>query len=154
MAVLLLIAVTPLAQITASMRRFRIPSIFIVMFEMTYRYIGVLVTEAYSMFTSYSLRNASAKGIEIKDMGNFTGQLLLRSFDRADRVYNAMKCRGYAEGAASGIFSGYAQDAFSHNGGKLKLQDFIFCFITCLLCVTLRIINVNALFTEIIRGLV
>ena len=138
-AVLLLVAVTPLAQITDSLRRFKIPYIFIVMFEMTYRYIGVLVTEAYSMFTAYSLRSAGGKGIAMKDMGNFTGQLILHSFDRADRVYNAMKCKGYS-----------ANYALPRGGGKLKVQDFIFCFITCSACVTFRIVNVNALLIKII----
>jgi cobalt/nickel transport system permease protein len=140
MAILLLVSVTPLAQITNSMRRLKTPYIFIVMFEMTYRYIGVLVTEAYSMFTAYSLRSAGTKGIVMKDMGSFTGQLLLRSFDRADRVYNAMKCRGYA------------LNALPQSGGKLKTHDFIFCFVTCLLCITFRVIDVNALFAGIFRG--
>jgi cobalt/nickel transport system permease protein len=142
MAVLLLVAVTPLAHITNSMRRLRTPSIFIVMFEMIYRYIGVLFEETYSMFTAYSLRSASRKGIVMKDMGSFTGQLLLRSFDRADRVYNAMKCRGYA------------LHSFPQSGIKLKGQDLLFCSATCLLCITFRIINVNALLSEIFAGFI
>jgi len=138
MAVLLLVAVTPLAQISVSMRRLRIPFIFIVIFEMIYRYIGVLVTEAYSMFTAYSLRSADGKGIVIKDMGGFTGQLLLRSFERADRVYSAMKCRGYALNAPP------------QRGKKLKSRDLIFCAAACLLCITFRVINVNVYFNEIL----
>ena len=31
----------------------------------------------------------------MRDMGIFLGQLILRSFDRAERVYNSMKCRGF-----------------------------------------------------------
>jgi cobalt/nickel transport system permease protein len=137
MAVLLLVSVTPFAQITNSLRHLRIPFLFIVMFEMTYRYIGVLFEETYSMYTAYSLRSPNLKGIAMKNMGSFTGQLLLRSFDRADRVYNAMKCRGYA------LY------AFPQDGIKLKYQDIIFCFVTCLPCVMFRIVNVNALFAEI-----
>jgi cobalt/nickel transport system permease protein len=137
MAVLLLVSLTPFAQITNSLRRLRIPSLFIVMFEMTYRYIGVLFEETYSMYTAYSLRSPNLKGIAMKNMGSFTGQLLLRSFDRADRVYNAMKCRGYA------------LHTFPQDGVKLKYQDIIFCLVTCLLCIAFRIINVNALFAEI-----
>jgi len=128
------------------MRQFKIPCIFIVMFEMTYRYTGVLVTEAHSMFAAYSLRSAGGKGIAMKDMGNFTGQLLLRSFDRADRVYNAMKCKGYA--------SSYALSGLPRGGGKLKAGDFIFCFVTCLLCIMFRVININALLAEVIARFV
>jgi cobalt/nickel transport system permease protein len=142
MTVLLLVAVTPFMQITNTMRRFGIPYIFIVMFEMTYRYIGVLITEAYSMFTAYSLRSVKGKGISVKDMGSFTGQILLRSIDRADRVYNVMKCRGYA------------LSALPQSNRKIKRKDLFFCFVTCLLCITFRIINVNALLSEILEGLV
>jgi len=97
MAVLILVSVTPFSEITRSMRRFRVPGVFVVMFEMTYRYIGVLLSEAHSMYLAYTIRGGAAvkKGIRMKDMGSFVGQLLLRSFDRAERIYNAMKCRGY-----------------------------------------------------------
>ena len=141
MAVLLLVSVTPFAEITNSMRRLRIPHIFVVMLEMTYRYISILFEEAHSMYIAYSLRNVSRKGINIKDMGSFVGQLLLRSFDRADRVYNAMKCRGYA------------LHVLPQGGRKLEIKDIIFCAITCLMCLTFRVININTLFIEIFGGL-
>jgi len=34
-------------------------------------------------------------GIHIKDWGAFAGQLVLRTFDRAQRVYQAMCVRGF-----------------------------------------------------------
>ena len=141
MAVLLLVSVTPLAELTASMRKLKIPAVFAVIFEMTYRYIAVLFEEAYSMYAAYCLRSGEGRGIDIKDMGSFAGQLLLRSFDRADRVYNAMKCRGYA---LRPLPQGYA---------KLKRRDRIFCFVTCFLCIGLRVIDVNALLSKIFGGL-
>jgi len=142
MAVLLLVSATPFQQITGSMRRLRIPHIFIIVFEMTYRYIGVLFKEAYSMYTAYSLRSAvsrrgNAKGIEMRDMGSFAGQLLIRSFDRADRVYNAMKCRGYA------------LRSVSQSGGKLTKGDVVFFAAVSILCVLFRIVDVNALLAGI-----
>jgi hypothetical protein len=63
---------------------------------MTYRYLSVLWDEAAAMVTAYTLRCGGA-GIGIKDSGPFLGRLLLRGFDRAGRVYQAMKCRGYGE---------------------------------------------------------
>jgi cobalt/nickel transport system permease protein len=140
MAVLILVSVTPLLHIKNSMRRLRIPHIFITVFEMTYRYIGVLLEEAYSMYAAYSLRNAAVKGIEIRDMGSFAGQLLIRSIDRADRVYNAMKCRGYA------------LHSVEQSGGKLTKGDVIFLAVICLLCAVCRFVDVNALFAGILRG--
>jgi len=50
------------------------------------------------MNIAYLLRSPDKKGIEMRDMGSFAGQLLIHSFDRAEQVYNAMKCRGYTSG--------------------------------------------------------
>lgn len=94
-AALLLAATTPLARLTAQLRRLRAPYVFVMTFEMTYRYVGVLLEEAHSMATAYYLRGAGKKALEMKHMGSFAGQLLLRGFDRAERVYAAMLCRGY-----------------------------------------------------------
>ena len=129
MAVLLLVSITPFSEIANSMRRLRIPGTFVTIFEMTYRYIGVLVEEAYSMYIAYSLRSVNRKGIKMKDMGSFAGQLLLRSFDRAERVYNAMKCRGYA------------LHALPQNRQPIMLKDFIFFVLVCIFCVIFRGFN-------------
>ena len=142
MAVLLLVATTPFSEIALSMRRLKIPHIFIIVFEMTYRYIGVLFEEAYSMYTAYTVRSPNAKGIRMRDMGAFTGRLLVRSIDRADRVYTAMKCRGYA-----------LQPALK-TGKPPALSDIVFLAATCFLCVLLRVVNINALFALIFGGLV
>jgi cobalt/nickel transport system permease protein len=139
MAVLILVSVTPFSALIGEMRRLRIPGIFITMFEMTYRYIGVLLIEAYSMSIAYSLRCPNKRGIEIKDMGSFAGQLLLRSFDRADRVYNAMKCRGYA------------LQNIPRNSRKLVLYDIVFSVAVSLLCVIFRLVDVNSLSSRILE---
>jgi len=136
MAVLILVSVTPFSALTGEMRRLRIPGIFITMFEMTYRYIGVLLIQAYSMNIAYSLRCSNKRRIEMKDMGSFAGQLLLRSFDRADRVYNAMKCRGYA------------LQNISRNSRRLALSDVVFFAGISLLYVTFRLVDVNSLLSE------
>jgi cobalt/nickel transport system permease protein len=94
-AALLLVAVTPFTQLMGQLRRMHVPEIFVTLFEMIYRYIGVLLEEASSMYTAYMLRSTEYKGLQMRHMGSFVGQMLIRSFDRAERVYAAMKCRGY-----------------------------------------------------------
>ena len=95
MAVFILIATTPFSALTRELRRLRAPQVFITLVEMIYRYIGVLIDEAASMATAYKLRSVARKNIAIQDMGSFAGQLALRSFDRGERVYAAMSCRGF-----------------------------------------------------------
>lgn len=94
-AVLLLVAVTPLSSLTAQLRRWHVPALCVSLLEMTYRYIGTLLDEAATMYTAYRLRGSGKKGLEMRHMGSFVGGLLLRSFDRAERIYQAMQCRGY-----------------------------------------------------------
>jgi len=96
MAALLLVATTPFTELTAQLRRLRVPMIFVMVFEMTFRYIGVLFEEVYSMTTAYKLRAGNKKSLDMHHMGSFAGQLLLRGFDRAERVHAAMRCRGYS----------------------------------------------------------
>jgi cobalt/nickel transport system permease protein len=96
MAALMLVATTNFAEITAQLRRLRVPMIFVMVFETTFRYIGVLLEEVHSMLTAYKLRAGNKKALEMKHMGAFVGQLALRGFDRAERVHAAMRCRGYS----------------------------------------------------------
>jgi len=140
MAALILVAVTPLSEITQSMRRLKIPHIFVIVFEMTYRYIGVLFEEAHSMYTAYTIRSPGAKGIRMRDMGTITGQLLVRSVDRADRVYIAMKCRGYA------------LQTMPKNRRNPAASDIVFLVITFFLCALLRIVDINKIFSGIFGG--
>jgi len=95
LAVLLLIATTSFVEIGGQLARLHMPKIFCLQLIMTYRYISVLLEEAVAMYTAYALRANGQRGIGMRDMGSFLGQLLLRSFDRAERVYQAMKCRGF-----------------------------------------------------------
>ena len=141
MAVLVLVCVTPLREITQAMRRLRLPGILVTIFEMTYRYIGILFDETTSMYNAYLLRGNGRRGVKITDMGSFVGQLLLRSFDRAERVYNAMKCRGYA------LFT------LPKSQGKLTRRDLIFAAVTCFLFAAFRFINLNRFWTDILGGL-
>lgn len=95
LSVLILAATTPFADITRQLTSVGMPNIICLQFVMTYRYLSSLISETYAMFTAYTLRSPNARMIKMKDMGSFLGQLVLRSFDRAERVYQAMKCRGF-----------------------------------------------------------
>ena len=47
------------------------------------------------MTEAYALRAPGQKGIHFSAWGSFLGQLLLRSMDRAEELYNSMTLRGY-----------------------------------------------------------
>lgn len=139
-AILILMAVTGVTDVAAQLRRFHIPEIMVTILEMVYRYIGVLAEEASTMCTSYRLRSSGVKGIKMKDMGTFVGQLLLRSFDRAERVYAAMVCRGYRDVRRSAPIR------------KLSRGDIAYLVIVSGLCVLFRTVDVTQLLTDFLGG--
>lgn len=94
-AVLILVATTGIFDLFGQLRKFRVPKVLVLTIMMTYRYIFLLLTEVSNMTTAYHLRAPKEKGIRMKDMGSFVGQLLLRCFDRSEQIYNAMECRGF-----------------------------------------------------------
>ena len=91
----LLIATTGIDDIAGAMSLVKIPSIFVLLFLLTYRYIFVLMDEAERLLKGYSLRAPGQRGVKIKVWGSMIGQLLIRSFNRAQIIYQSMVLKGY-----------------------------------------------------------
>ena len=91
----LLIATTSIDKLCYAFRMLRLPRAMVTQFMLTYRYITVLLEEAERITQAYALRAPKQKGIHFKVWGSLTGQLLLRSMDRANTVYESMLLRGY-----------------------------------------------------------
>ena len=97
MASYLLMATTPIDVLCAALRKFHVPGTLVTLLLLTYRYIGVMTEELATMTEAYHLRAPGQKGIHVSAWGSFLGQLLLRSMDRAEELYNSMLLRGYHE---------------------------------------------------------
>lgn len=95
LAALLLISTTKIESIAYALRKLFVPKIFIMQLLFTYRYIYVLIEEISRVLKAYHLRSAMKKGVSFKNAGSLLGQILLRSFDKATRIYNAMRLRGF-----------------------------------------------------------
>lgn len=95
MASFLLIATTPIDTLCAALRQLHVPGILTTLLLLTYRYIGVMLEQISVMSEAYQLRAPGQKGIHISAWGSFLGQLLLRSMDRAEELYNSMLLRGF-----------------------------------------------------------
>lgn len=91
----LLIATTSIDTLCAALRKLHLPSIFTTLLLLTYRYIGVMLNEVSIMSEAYKLRAPGQKGVHISAWGSFLGQLLLRSMDRAQELYDSMVLRGF-----------------------------------------------------------
>lgn len=95
MASFLLIATTPMDSLCAAFRKIKVPSMIVTLMLLTYRYIAVMIEEVGVMNEAYHLRAPGQKGIHVSAWGSFLGQLLLRSMDRADELYQSMQLRGF-----------------------------------------------------------
>ncbi len=95
MAALILAAISGINEIGGVLLRFRIPRVFVMQLLFMYRYLSVLMEETGRSIRAYQLRRCEGRGIHHKAWGSLVGQLLLRTIDRAQRIYQAMVCRGF-----------------------------------------------------------
>jgi len=92
---LALVALTGFNSVCLALERFRVPRPFIVQLMFLYRYMFVLTEESDRMVRARVARSFSGQGIHFKTFISLIGSLLLRTLDRAERVYCAMCCRGF-----------------------------------------------------------
>ena len=95
LASFLLMATTTIEEICRALRQLHLPKTITSLLLLTFRYIGVLLSEVSVMQEAYSLRAPGQKGVHISAWGSFLGQLLLRSMDRAEALYESMELRGF-----------------------------------------------------------
>lgn len=102
-AAVLLTATTPFPDLVHALQALRVPAILVTIISFMYRYLFVLGDEAARLLQAREARSARPAGgggggtvwWRARVAGYMVGQLLVRSFDRSERVYNAMLSRGY-----------------------------------------------------------
>ena len=92
---LTLIACTGIHRLGTGLERMCVPRVFVVQLLFLYRYLFVVADEGARMLRSLELRSAGPNSLRLRVYGSLVGHLLLRSMDRADRVYRAMVARGF-----------------------------------------------------------
>ena len=91
----LLIATTTIEQICHALRLLQLPKLLVTQLLLSYRYLTLLLEQADTIAQAYALRAPKQKGVHFKVWGSLAGQLLLRSIDRANNLYDSMLLRGY-----------------------------------------------------------
>jgi cobalt/nickel transport system permease protein len=100
---ILLVTVTRFPDLVHAFEHLRVPSILTTIVAFLYRYLFVLVDEVMRLMRARQARSAATAqrraggGVLWRGRvaGNMAGQLFLRSYERSDRIYNAMLARGY-----------------------------------------------------------
>jgi cobalt/nickel transport system permease protein len=94
--ILLLSLSTPTNKLFLAASWFRVPKIFIELTLLVYRYIFVLIEEVVAIRDAQKVRLGYHNWHQsIRSLGVLGGSLILRAYDRAGRVYEAMSARGY-----------------------------------------------------------
>jgi cobalt/nickel transport system permease protein len=105
-AVWILASHTGMEGICYGLRFLHVPKEIVTIILLIHRYLIVLLREVERMTLAYRLRAPGQKGLHPKSWGSFVGQLLLRSLDRAQQVYDSMQLRGYNGEFPSRAFTG------------------------------------------------
>ena len=96
-AVLALVATTGIHDVCSVLMSVGAPRILVLQMLLLYRYLSLLLEEAYRIEQAYLLRSGGAgRGIATRAWGSLAGGLLLRTYTRAQRIYDSMLCRGFA----------------------------------------------------------
>lgn len=94
-AALILVATTGMDAICTAFLRLGVPKMIVTQILFMYRYLHVLLDEFIRVTQAYSLRSFHGEGIRFRAWGSLVGQMLMRTMDRAQRIYQAMLCRGF-----------------------------------------------------------
>jgi cobalt/nickel transport system permease protein len=104
-AAIVLTSSTPFPQLLQAMRAIRVPKLLVAIFGLMWRYLFVLVDEALRLARARSARSGCPAASltrpggtllwRAKVTGGMAGNLLLRAFERSERIYAAMLSRGY-----------------------------------------------------------
>ena len=101
---ILLVATARFPDIVHALEHLKVPAILTTIIAFLYRYLFVLADEVFRLMRARESRAAAAPGKRSGGgvawragvAGHMAGQLFLRSYERSDRVYNAMLARGYS----------------------------------------------------------
>lgn len=139
---LLLIALAGMNELAAALRMLKMPRIFVLQLLLTYRYISVLLEEVARTVTAYNLKTPKYKGVQRSAWGSLTGQLLIRTLDRAERIYEAMCLRGF-----NGEYN-------TGDNTKVSLSHFAYLFVWLLFFAAVRYFNLPILVGRLLTGVI
>jgi cobalt/nickel transport system permease protein len=94
-AALILISVTGFTAVCQALNRMGCPRTFTTQLLFLHRYLFVLIEEARQISRARDIRSFGRRGLGIRNSGAMLGNLLLRTWERAERIHLAMLARGF-----------------------------------------------------------
>lgn len=81
--------------ITGSLKRFFVPDIFILVLDITIKYIVMLGDFSLSMLYALKLRSVGRNKSKYESLSGIAGTMFIKSKEMAEDMYQAMECRGF-----------------------------------------------------------
>ena len=94
-ALLVLVGTTGFFGLCRGLQRLGVPRLFTVQLLFVYRYLYVLIDEAIHLSQAREARSFGRRTLPLRVWGPMIGQLLIRTFDRAEQIHHAMQARGF-----------------------------------------------------------
>jgi len=92
---LLLIATTSFPGICEALERLKLPRVFVIQLLFLYRYLFVFLEEALKTIRAREARSFGKRGKEMKTFIKLISVFLIRTVERAEKIYQAMLSRGF-----------------------------------------------------------
>lgn len=140
-AALSLLASTGFSALCSALDRIGLPQPLVSQLLFMYRYLHLLIDDARMASKARILRSQGKHGMEIRPYSSMLSHLLIRSWERAERIHMAMLARGF-----KGQFP-------SRNQRTTHLYDYIWLFGWLTLFIVCRIENIPLLLGRSINGL-
>ena len=112
----LLSALVPFNRIISALKVFHLPDMFILILDITLKYIAILGEMCLNVLASLRLRSVGKNRKKGESMSGVLGVTFLKSREMADEMYAAMICRGF-----EGEYHRMQRKAFSKNDIPLIL---------------------------------
>ena len=88
---------TPWNQVTAALRKLRVPGVFVFVLDLTLKYVVLLGGLIVDLLTARSLRAVGRDRHPWRSVGGVMGQTFLRSAALSRETWEAMCCRGFTD---------------------------------------------------------
>jgi cobalt/nickel transport system permease protein len=140
-AAIILVAITGFPAICEALEKLKMPKAFAVQLLFLYRYIFVLTDEGVRTARARQIRTFGNRGMGIRHFASLVGHLLLRTWERAERIHMAMLARGFS----GDIHTARRQTQFGR-------RELLFTAGWVCLFILLRLVNIPQLVGQLVTG--
>ena len=96
LSLIVLTSTTKMPNLLKGLERMYVPCVMIMILSFMYRYVFIVVDEVMRMRQARDSRNFQGGTLwQIRTIGHMIGTLFIRSYERGERVYQAMVARGF-----------------------------------------------------------